>query len=117
MRPRWTRLAAALATMVSGAGCFGFGGSKYLYGPLGAVVAQPKPKGCEFLVVPGVPVRAYDSLGVLAPLDIETPKAADSEAAFKSAVGAQVCEAGGDAVLVERNADGRFIRGTVIRLR
>jgi hypothetical protein len=116
MRCRRALVAAALAAMVGSTGCFGFGGSKYLYGPLGAVVAQPKPKDCPFLVVPGVPVRAYDALGVLAPLDIESPTA-NNEDAFKSAVGAQVCAAGGDAVLVERNTEGRFIRGTVIRLR
>jgi hypothetical protein len=105
---------AALGVVLACAAC---GGSNYLYGPLGAVVAQPRPKDCEFLLAFGVPVRAYDALGVLAPLDIETPGAADSEKAFKSAVGPQVCAAGGDAVLVERNAEGRFIRGTVIKLR
>jgi hypothetical protein len=110
-----SRLGGALALVVALTACGG--GSSYLYGPLGAVVAQPKPKDCEFLLAFGVPVRAYDSLGVLAPLDIETPNAADSEKAFKSAVGTQVCAAGGDAVLVERNPAGRFIRGTVIKLR
>lgn len=104
-------------TLAAGLALAGCGGGKYIYGPLGAVVAQPKPKDCDFLLALGIPVRAYDSLGVLAPEDIEAPEAASNEETFKNAVRAQVCGAGGDAVLVERNARGQFIRGTVIRLR
>ena len=102
-----------MTAVVASAGC----GGKYLYGPLGEVAAQPRPKGCEFALAYAVPEVAYDSLGVLAPEDIQKPKVADAERAFRSAVGAQVCAAGGDAVVVERNTEGQFIRATIIKLR
>ena len=103
--------AAGLAAAV--AGC----GGKYVYGPLGEVVAQPKAKGCTFTLIDKIPPDAYDPLGVLAPVDIELAKLPSGDAAFKRAVDAQVCPAGGDAVVVERDGKGRYVRGTVIKLR
>jgi hypothetical protein len=96
------------------AGC---GSSAYFYGPLGAVVAPPKPKGCSFDLVDKRPEQAFDPLGVLAPLDIEATKLPADDAAFKKAVEAEVCAAGGDAVVVERDRQGRRVRGTVVRWR
>jgi hypothetical protein len=80
-------------------------------------VAQPRAAGCSFTVLNKPPDQAYDSLGVLAPADITTSKLPSDEAAFKKAAGAQICAAGGDAVVVERNGEGRHVRATVIRWR
>jgi hypothetical protein len=93
------------------------GGSRYLYGPLGAVVVQPKPKNCDFSLLDKLPDQAYDPLGVFAPVDIVVPKVPSTDAAFKKSVAAQVCEAGGDAVVTERDDQGRYVRGTVIRFK
>ena len=110
----WARLVPLLLlATLAGGGCAG----KYLYAPLGEVVAQPRAKDCEFLLAYGVPEVAYDSLGVLAPKDIQAPKVPDQEAAFKSAIQGQVCAAGGDAVVAERNGQGQYIRATIIKVR
>lgn len=93
------------------------GGGKYFYGPLGDVVVQPKPKDCSFILIDKVPSQAHDPLGVLAPANIEFPKVASDDDRFKSSVAAQVCAAGGDAVVVERDSQGRYVRGTVIRFK
>lgn len=106
----------ALATaLLLGAGCGG--GNPYLYGPLGAVVAQPRAKDCAFTLIAKLPEQAHDALGVLAPQDIDAFKAPPDDAVLQKAVGPQVCEAGGDALVVERDAQGRCVRATIIKLR
>jgi hypothetical protein len=95
------------------AGC----ASPYVYGSLGEAVAQPRSSGCEVSLLFSIPARAYDPLGVLAPLDIESKKLLHDESRFRSAVRAQICAAGGDAVIVERDSEGRYVRATVIKHR
>jgi hypothetical protein len=95
------------------AGC----GGKYRYGSLGEAVAQPKPKKCSFTVIAQLPTEAYEPLGVLAPEDAEAVKLPDKEEAFKAAIAGEVCAAGGDAVIAERNRQGRYVRATVVKLR
>jgi hypothetical protein len=108
------RPTALLVLLLGAPGC---ASNPYVYGPLGAVVAQPRPDSCEVALLFAPPDRAYDSLGVLAPADIEHPKLAREEGRFRSAVLDQVCAAGGDAVVIERDGEGRYLRATVIKLR
>lgn len=89
----------------------------YVYGPTGTVTAEPRPAGCVFDLLDRAPARAWDELGILAPRDIEDGDMAGGAPMFVDAVRAQVCAAGGDAVVVERDTFGRYVRGTVIRFR
>lgn len=92
------------------AGC----GARYVYGP---VAANPRPaKGgdCSFALLDAAPQRPFEELGILAPKDIEYGTMSGGPVPFKEAVGEQVCAAGGDAVVVERDYFGRYVRGTVV---
>jgi hypothetical protein len=109
------KFAAVMALVMLGLGACG--GKQYLYRSLDQVVAQPKAKGCTFTVLDKPPEQAYDPLGVLAPLDIGSSKLATDEAGLRKAAEAQICEAGGDAVVIERTSEGRLVRATVIRWR
>ena len=88
-------------------------GQKYAYGPLGGAPARPEGCGVELLAQP--PARAYDVLGILAPPDIEDGALAGGEVPFLEEVRGTVCAAGGDAVVVEKDSYGRYVRGTVVR--
>jgi hypothetical protein len=94
-------------------GCAG----TYVYGPTGDVEAQAKPPGCTFTLLDLPPQQAFDEIGVLAPQDIEYGDMAGGPTPFKEAVAEQVCKVGGDAVVVERDGTGRYIRGTVIKFK
>jgi hypothetical protein len=94
-----------------GLGCAG----KYIYGQTGDGSTPPKPPGCQYPLLDAIPTRPFEELGVLAPKDIEFPDVAGGATPFKEAVGEQVCAAGGDAVVVERDFQGRYVRATVIR--
>lgn len=71
----------------------------------------PKPDNCVIEVVTSQPSRDYQELGVLEYYNGKEPTTTD---AFKQAVWAQVCQAGGDAVIAIADPKGRFTRGTVI---
>ena len=103
------RLLAVL--LLSAAGCAGH----YVYGRTGELVPPPKPPGCTFVLLELPPEQPFDEIGVLAPRDIEYGDMAGGATPFKETVGEQVCAAGGDAVVVERDYTGRYIRGTVIK--
>jgi hypothetical protein len=106
------RLVAALLLVdLLTAGCAGH----YIYARTGEVVPPPKPQGCTFVLLDVPPEQAFDEIGVLAPRDIEYGDMAGGATPFKETVGDQVCAAGGDAVVVERDYTGRYIRGTVIK--
>jgi hypothetical protein len=105
------RLVAAVCLL--SAGC----ASHYIYGRTGDVVADPKPPGCVFTMLDVPPEQPFDEIGVLAPRDIEYGDMAGGATPFKEAVSDQVCAAGGDAVVVERDFTGRYIRGTVIKFK
>jgi hypothetical protein len=69
-----------------------------------------KPKGCDFAIVTTKVERAYDEVAIL-----DSTVTAENAAAFKEAVGPDVCDLGGDAVLAEVNGKGGYVRGTVLR--
>ena len=91
--------------------------ASYLYGPVDGAAAQPRDDDCAFTVTDTIPQVPFDTLGVLAPEDIQASRLSTDPTKFQKAVEEQVCEAGGDAVVVERDAEGRFVRGTVIKLK
>jgi hypothetical protein len=95
------------------AGCAGH----YIYGRTGDVIPPAKPPGCVFSLLDVPPQQAFDEVGVLAPKDVEFGDMAGGAVPFKEAVADQVCAAGGDAVVVERDFTGRYIRGTVIKFK
>lgn len=72
--------------------------------------AAAKPKGCDFAIVTTKVERAYEEVAIL-----DSTVTAENAAAFKQAVGPDVCELGGDAVLAEVNGKGGYVRGTVLR--
>lgn len=69
-----------------------------------------KPKGCDFALVTTKVERAYEEIAIL-----DSTVTAEDAASFKQAVGPDVCELGGDAVLAEVNGKGGYVRGTVLR--
>jgi hypothetical protein len=91
--------------------------SHYVYGRTGEITPPPKAPGCTFTLLDVAPEKAFDEVGVLAPKDVEFGDMAGGATPFKEAVADQVCAAGGDAVVVERDFTGRYIRGTVIKFK
>jgi hypothetical protein len=89
----------------------------YVYGRTGEITPPPKPPGCTFTILDVPPEKPFDEVGVLAPKDVEFGDMAGGATPFKEAVADQVCAAGGDAVVVERDFTGRYIRGTVIKFK
>jgi hypothetical protein len=71
----------------------------------------PKPDNCVIEVVTSQPSRDYQELGQLEYYNGKEPTTTE---AFKKAVWAQVCQAGGDAVIAIADAKGRYTKGTVI---
>ena len=105
--------AVLLAAAAAASGC----AAKYLYGPLGDATAQPRDDDCEFAVTDVIPDRPFDTLGVLAPDDIEASRVHTDVTKMQKAIAEEVCASGGDAVVVERDPAGRFVRGTIIKLK
>lgn len=71
----------------------------------------PKPENCKVEVLTSPPSRDYQEVGTLEFYNGTEPK---TLAAFKQAVGKQVCEEGGDAVVAVADDKGQFTKGTVI---
>jgi hypothetical protein len=95
-----------------------FGGctSSYVLGRT-AQVAPARSADCKVELLEGAPPRPFAELGVLAPRDIEYGGVAGGATPFVESVRQQVCAVGGDAVVVEKNYAGNYIRGTVIKFR
>ncbi len=95
------------------AGC----GPRYIYGQTTVVAAPAKPDGCPITLMYSVPTKPYEELGVLAPKDVQFGSLAGGPVPFQEDVHRQVCRAGGEAVVVEKNWAGNYVRGTVIRFK
>jgi hypothetical protein len=102
MRPTALALAVALA------------GCGYSYTQTTQNAAPAKPENCSFDVLTTRPERAYVELGVLESQGSPGSGAANASI-FRSRIGEQVCQVGGDAVLTEVNGLGNYVRGTVIK--
>ena len=99
-----------LATsMLFATGC---GSASFQYVPTTGEQTQPKAVGCDFAILSTPPTREYIELGVLQPNSQFRTKDVQ---VFRQQVDADVCRAGGDAVLAEINGTGQYVRGTVIR--
>ena len=83
----------------------------YRFIATGDLKPQPRPVDCSFQVLTAAPTQLYQELGVL-----EARNAALDAKGFASDVHEQVCRAGGDAVLVQVDGQGRYLRGTVLKL-
>ncbi len=70
-----------------------------------------RPANCAFDLLQLRPSRPFEELAVIE----DDEHYADSAELFKSLVADQVCNAGGDAVVAEPNADGYYPRGVIIR--
>ncbi len=91
--------------------------TSYIYGQTGPRLAA-KGADCRFELLDDVPKKDFEELGILATKDVEDGgEAAGGVGPFMEAVRDQVCSAGGDAVVVERDFFGRLYRGTVIKYR
>jgi len=97
-----------LCLAFAAAGC-----STYRYEQSTSITAPPKPANCSFDILTSRPDRPYDELGVLDP----QRAALGDLASFREAIGADVCRAGGDAVVAEFSSQGYYMSGTVIRYR
>jgi hypothetical protein len=107
------RSIAVIACTVGLGACAG----KYHYVPLEEVVAQPKEDDCDFAVFESPPEAPYDSLGILAPADIESERLDEDVEDFRDFAAKSVCAAGGDGLVAERDREGRYVRGTIIKLK
>jgi hypothetical protein len=105
VRPAWLLLALS--------GCT----SSYVFGRVGDVSPAAKPADCRFEILNAAPTRPFDELGILAPKDIEYGSMAGGSVPFTESVQGQVCAAGGDAVVVEKDMFDHYVRGTVIKYR
>jgi hypothetical protein len=101
----------APALLLFVAGCFG-----YQYTPTTQNAAAAKPQNCSFDLLTTRPERPYVELGVLESQGSPGSGAANA-GIFKSRIGEQVCQVGGDAVLTEVNGLGNYVRGTVIKFK
>jgi hypothetical protein len=88
--------------------------TSYTFSPTtkGENAREPGPTGCQYKVFLSPPQEDYQEVGTLAHYNGDVPK---DEAAFRKALGARICEVGGDAVIVERGKDGGFQNATVIK--
>ena len=74
-----------------------------------------KPDNCKYdVVLSGEPKQTTEEVGQLELYNGDAPK---DEAGVRRALGKQVCQAGGDAVVMVSDDKGRFSKGTVVRYR
>jgi hypothetical protein len=76
----------------------------------------PRPQGCDFQVLTGVPASGYSELGTI---DVQ-PGGWGSNVythldGFKEKIQPYVCEAGGDAALAVANGYGMYIKATILK--
>ncbi|HEY0711046.1 MAG TPA: hypothetical protein VGF45_00110, partial [Polyangia bacterium] len=105
--------AFAVLVAIGASACAG----AYRYVPLEEVIAQPKEDDCDFRVFEAPPDVPYDTLGILAPADIESESLDEDVEDFRDGAAKAVCRSGGDGLVAERDRDGRYVRGTVIKLK
>ncbi|HEY5922511.1 MAG TPA: hypothetical protein VIV11_12605 [Kofleriaceae bacterium] len=99
----------AIVTFVLFAGCVPL---SYAYTPATSNPVARKPAGCKFDIHTTTPTQGYSELGTLKHYNGEAPK--DTEK-FRKAVAEQVCDVGGDAVIVTTNEKGLYTTGSVVK--
>jgi hypothetical protein len=108
---RWSSLCrlAAIAALLSA--CHPF----TKYSPQSGGACAKRAPDCKFEVIAARPTREYQTIGVI---DLEAFGARylpNDEASFRRAIAADVCGAGGDAVIAGINGDKRYIMATVVK--
>jgi hypothetical protein len=86
---------------------------RYVYEPSQVPIGPGRRLDCRFSVLTVPPARPFEELGLLEQ-SVQGDLAWDT-ATFAKAVQANVCQAGGDAVVVHFDRWGAYVRGTVIR--
>lgn len=86
--------------------------------PSATVKAEARAPGCPFELLAAPPARPYDTLGVV---DVELSsnplsKPPREPLEFRRYISAEVCAAGGDAVIAKTHGD-TYVSGTVIKYR
>lgn len=98
--------------MLSVAACGGSGG----YRKTGGTYAARGPN-CDYRVIRNRIIEPYEELGVVDIEAFSVPQLPSNENEFRRTVGEHVCKAGGDAVIPAIDMHGRWVHGTIIRLR
>jgi len=106
-------LRAWLPVLLAAAGC----GPAYVYGRTSRTEVAPRPQDCHFDLLDQIPQRAYEEVGIVAAREIEYGSAESSTPMFVDTVRGWVCGSGGEAVIVERDMYGHYLRGTVVRFK
>jgi len=75
----------------------------------------PRGPACDYRVVRGGAVEAYEELGVIDIDAFSMGQLPDSEERFRKVVGPIVCTAGGNGVIPALDIYGHWVHGTVIR--
>ncbi|HEY5945364.1 MAG TPA: hypothetical protein VIV40_07730 [Kofleriaceae bacterium] len=84
----------------------------YTFTPSTSAPIMGKPKNCKFEVKTSQPTEGFEEIGILDHYNGDAPK--DTET-FKKAVAEQVCETGGDAVIVTANEKGQYTKGSIVK--
>ena len=85
--------------------------TSYAYTPTATRGFPSRAAGCTFEVSTTEPTQAYEEVGTLTHYNGDVPKSLDD---FKKAVSKQVCELGGDFVIVHGDGNGGYPDGTIV---
>jgi hypothetical protein len=85
--------------------------TSYTYSPTVNRTTSREPN-CEFTILSNSPEEAFDELGTLKHYNGDVPT---TEADFRTAIAARVCEVGGHAVIANRTSTGTYVSATIIR--
>jgi hypothetical protein len=83
----------------------------YVFTPAGRSVVS-KPKGCTFEVRTSQPSEGYEEIGTLEHYNGKPTKSVDE---LKKAIGEQVCNVGGDAVVAIPDDKGELNKAVVVK--
>jgi len=72
----------------------------------------PRPANCDFEILGVPPARNYVEVAQLVP-DVPVRNAGELES-FREAIGPQVCQAGGDAVIAKPTPNGLWTGGAIV---
>jgi hypothetical protein len=97
-----------LVLLVLVAGCVPV---SYAYTPASNKPVVAKPKDCKFDIHTTQPTQGYEEIGILDHYNGDKPKDVEK---FRKAIAEQVCQVGGDGVVVTTNDNG-FTKASVVR--
>lgn len=98
-----------LLALILVAGCVPL---SYAFTPASNQALREKPNGCTFVMHTTQPSEGFEEIGMLEHYNGDPPKDVEK---MKKAIAEQVCQLGGDAVIVTANEKGQYTKGQVIR--